>query len=175
MIWKLGYDGKFQSLIWSDERDDEIRFDGTLRQETWGSHFIQVMPGNVFQKKGDFLNLDYNLVVSEHVIPIIDEMINGAVELLPVIWRSRFDEKFYVVNVTEIIDCLNPEETIFSRIPTGKIMGVDHYEFEQSALVGKNIFKIKEFHDAPLIFVSDEFRKKVESSKLRGLNFYPLP
>jgi len=174
MIWDVGFDPKFQALIWLDEKMYGTVFDGTSYLNTWPNPKVEVMPGHVFEKKGDFFSLSFYLVASQDAFEVIKDLIEDSVELLPITWLTRPNEIFYFLNVIDVVDCLNKELSIFDYFLDGGVMSVDHYEFIEEKIINKHIFRILETK-LSRFYVSDEFKKRVESSKLRGLTFDPLP
>jgi len=174
MIWTIGFDPKFQALVWLDENMYSMVFDGTSYLNTWPKPKVEVMPGHVFEKKGDFFSLSFRLVASQDALAVIKDLIKDSLELLPITWLTRSDEIFYFLNIIDVVDCLNKELSVFEYFSSGKVMSVEHYEFIEERIINKHIFRILETKRSRF-YVSDEFKKRVESSKLRGLTFDPLP
>jgi hypothetical protein len=129
--------------------------------------------------EGDFPSLScYNPipVVSQRAWDALAPLIGNSCEALPII-RAKAKGQFYLIHVIETIDCLDHAKCVIDRRREGDIREVTTYSFKANALDGKHIFKIPNQGLAGMIgatFVDEEFRKVVESHKLRGLRFKPL-
>ena len=104
-------------------------------------------------------------------IALLDPLVGNAVEYLP----FDCDEgEFWLVNVLNVADCLDHDQSEFTYLPSGKIKGIRRYVFKPNCLEGHHIFRTPE-HNYSRIFVSDEFKALVENSDLVGLKFVPAP
>ncbi len=93
------------------------------------------------------------------------------------VFKIKSDSKiFYVVNVTDIIDCLDYEKSELKRFPSsGRIMRVIKYVFKEEKIKDTVIFKLPGIgfvnsHS----FVTEEFKKVVEENNIKGFKFKEL-
>jgi hypothetical protein len=125
-------------------------------------------------KVGDFLQMsDSYIVASRKATNLLLSLFQMAGELLPLPYE---DEIYTVLNVTEVVDCLDPEKTIWADTGPFK-MEFETMVFVPERLSKSPIFKIPE-RDTDDIFVTEglldphnEFREIVRRERLKGLNF----
>lgn len=145
-------------------------FDGSSLLEKWSSSEIHVeeSPKGI---AGDFPPLTASAIVcSERAANILRPMLNSSAELLPLKGNK---EKYFLINVTCVIDCLDMERSILQRFASSnRIMRVLHYAWKSDCLGNTEIFKLPEFVRS-YHFVTDKFKQVVESHNLRGLTFLP--
>lgn len=81
---------------------------------------------------------------------------------------------FYVINVTDIIDCLdydNSEIKYFSS--SNRVMDIEKYVFHSEKLKKATIFKLPEFPKG-ISYATEEFKKVVEENNIIGFKFKEL-
>ncbi|WP_127580750.1 imm11 family protein [Paenibacillus koleovorans] len=161
----LNYDNVQQGL-------DIIKFIGRSRvsiQKSWNAVSINSI------EKGEKLDFHKELrvpILSKDAVQVIQELIKDMAEILPLIHPDR---EYFVLNILNIIDCIDESKIQFTSYPTGTIKAYTKWEFKKEMVAGQHIFKAT-YHtvrDVPvdIIFVSDEFVEKVEKSKLKGFYF----
>lgn len=111
-------------------------------------------------------------VFSQRAWDVLEPLIGYCSEALPI--RYPTGQPFYIINVMDIIDCLDEERSEVKRYTDGGIMRVVSFCLKTDLLHGKHIFKTPLKSGADII-VSDEFRRWVEENNLRGLRFRELP
>lgn len=169
-IWKLVFEvDEYDNLITEKELSiEEIQsFDGSSKLSNWEPlKVIRMEP----EKKLELSN------APGFIIPVLDKkgldvllpLIEKEVEVLPLVC----DEKdFYGINVTNVSDCIDYENSKYKLFSDGKrIMKFTKYSFIEDKVRGMNIFKIV---DEPRrrAFVSDEFRNAVLKVGLTGFKF----
>ncbi len=91
------------------------------------------------------------------------------------IFRLKNKNKiFYVINVTDIIDCLDYEKSELKRFPSsGRVMRVTKYVFRTKKLKNATIFKLPEFPKG-ISYVTEQFKKVVEENNITGFKFKEL-
>lgn len=104
---------------------------------------------------------------NEKTIDVLEEFLKDKAELLPVYHEKS---KYYVVNIINVIDALDYEKSEFERFDTGAIMYCTKYSFKPEIVENQHLFKIPLCNSID-IFVSDDFKKKVEETKIKGLIF----
>lgn len=126
-------------------------------------------PGDV--KRGDFPCIGGAVpVFTERAVKTLRPLIGDSVEILPLVCD---EDDLYIINVIDVVDCLDRERSKLKFFSSGAVMRVEHYVFVEEALRGKHIFKIPERPVA--VFVSDAFKFVVEGEGLEGLRWKPLP
>jgi hypothetical protein len=121
---------------------------------------------------GDFPSLYRRApVFSEQAWEALGPLVAHVAEALPIIYPN--DRKYFVINVLDMVDCLDHSTSIIDRYSDGRISHVEHYTFHPDRLTGKHFFKIPESAGLEVL-VSDEFRQAVESHGLKGLVFQQL-
>lgn len=81
---------------------------------------------------------------------------------------------FYVINVTDIIDCLDYEKSEVKYFSSSnRVMDIEKYAFHSEKLKKATIFKIPEFPKG-ISYVTEEFKKVVEENNITGFKFKEL-
>ncbi|WP_228469066.1 suppressor of fused domain protein [Paenibacillus sp. JNUCC31] len=112
-----------------------------------------------------------DLVLKEHAADVLSDLLVDKVELLPVCYNN---DKYYVVNVLNILDCIDLGNSI-----ADKYGGFDKVEFIEDKVTRQHIFKTLSYdyqiQNDPIIsvetYVSDEFKQRVEKLGLKGFYF----
>lgn len=91
------------------------------------------------------------------------------------VFKIKSDNKiFYVVNVTDIIDCLDYEKSELKCFPSsGRVMRVIKYVFKIEKLKNTTIFKLPEFPKG-ISYVTENFKNIVEENNIKGFKFKEL-
>lgn len=167
-IWLLELDvNKYNSFNgYKVEEELNIRFFGSSLVSNWSTPIIEA-----YYKKRKIADVsDFSSgapLFNEKAVKMLNEFINENIELLP----AYFDnDKYYVVNIVNVIDALDYEMSEFKRFETGEISRCTKYHFKPQIVKEQHIFKIL-FKNSIDIFVSDKFKKRVEEFKLKGFIF----
>ena len=81
---------------------------------------------------------------------------------------------FYVINVTDIIDCLDYKKSELKLFPSsGRVMRVIRYAFKTDKLKNATIFKLPEFPKG-ISYATEELKKVVEENNITGFKFKEL-
>lgn len=112
-----------------------------------------------------------DMVINARAIEVLKDYLENKVELLPVKYNN---EKHYVMNVINILDCIDKNSSI-----ADKYGGFKNYVFIEEEINNEHIFKTisydYELTELPIIssqtFVSDEFKQRVEEGGLQGFRF----
>ena len=168
-IWILesdvnNYEG-FREVI--DLRVDEwCSFDGRSKAEGWKPMLVEEEEGT--QEMGNTPGF-FMPIFDKKAVDISKDFLQDKAEILPLEFEGKIDE-YYLINVTEVLDCIDYEKSIYERYSEGgRIMCFDNYAFIEEKVKGKHIFKIV---DEPLsyCFISDEFRERIINSDLVGFD-----
>jgi len=101
-------------------------------------------------------------VFNERTLQVLHHLIRDSVQIFPL---SHESQKFYLINIIEIVDCLDEELSEVRRYgPASRIIKP---VFKEQLAKGKHIFKVPQSPSA--IFVSDRFKQEIESNALKGL------
>ena len=107
-------------------------------------------------------------VFSERAVLVLKKYIDNNAEIL----TARYNEKnYYIINVTNVLNCINFEESEYKTFPDGKrIMVFEKYAFIKEKVIDQDLFKVRE-ETVKRPFVSDAFRESVINNRLTGFSF----
>lgn len=172
-IWEITFDtDRFQNLTFVHPGFD-------FQQTTWMRWFagrplaqewqaITVARETTDQRlRGDFPSLPGAFICNQRALDTLYPLIVGHVEVLPLICDT---ENLYVINIIQVLDCLNHELSQFKRFSSGRIMRVEKYVFKEGCIGTVPLFKIPEQIDNR-IYASDMFKQAVEQHGLQGIVF----
>lgn len=159
---------------WLTLVNDEWRkldmFDGRSLINDWTPSEVTVVKGRK-RKWSDVTSLSAGIIIlTEKSKAILEDLIKDSVEFLPLIFEGR---NYYIINVIKMIDGLNKDKSEYRTFSDGRIMQVLKYEFNSDIVKGHHIFKISEFKRGS-VYVSDEFKKRVEENNLMGFDLEEL-
>ncbi|MFC4321422.1 imm11 family protein [Litchfieldia salsa] len=173
-IWLLHklYDD-YETLSFLNEDDSQFfhdHFNGVPIKDIWIHNQVGIYKGG---KKGDFPpGLLAPPVFSDKAVQELEDVLGDMVEVLPI---SKESEKYYAINVINVLDCIDGEKAEVKRFRSGLIMKYKKYAFKEECLEGQDIFKVVDHEEKKLIktqvFVSDKFKDKVIESGLKGFDF----
>lgn len=84
------------------------------------------------------------------------------------------DNIFYVVNVTDIIDCIDYDQSEIEYFSSSnRVMDIEKYVFKKEKLKNATIFKLPEFPKG-ISYVTENFKKVVEENNIKGFKFKEL-
>jgi len=166
-IWHLDFDvNEFENLQWVNLDIKEIQtYDGRPKSEGWIPRQVKRMYDRDFSNAP---GLSSHIPVFDRVaVEKLGEYLQGVTEVLPL---DCNDGEFFAINVIEVLDCIDYNDSEYKSFSDGSIMRFIKYVFNKEIVSGKHIFKII---DEPLArpFVSDEFKERVEESNLVGFKF----
>ena len=121
---------------------------------------------------GDVFSVEVSsFILNEKSYKILYPYIKNEVQIFKI--KSERDN-LYVVNVTNIVDCLDYDMSELKLFPSsGRIMRVEKYSFKENLLSNVTIFKLPEFPNA-LSYVTEDFKKVVEVNDIKGFKFEEL-
>jgi hypothetical protein len=165
-IWKMvKNEAVCESII--IDGDESTRFFDSIsgkKLESWGNVYVKTLKENKECDMYEFSN-GYP-IVSQRTVGVLKEYLEGRVQILPVIYNRN--NNLFVLNVTNIIDCLNHEKSEIRRLRSGKVGSIDSYSFNLPS--DPIIFKIPETPFSA-VFVDDKFKSVVEEAGLIGFKF----
>lgn len=121
---------------------------------------------------GDVFSVEVSsFILNEYAFNILYPYLKGHVQIFKI---KNQDGLFYVINVTDVIDCLNYDKSEIKRFQsTGRVMKVIKYSFIKSKLKNAVIFKLPEFVKAHS-YVTEEFKNIAEENNIKGFKFEEL-
>jgi hypothetical protein len=148
------------------------RFNGTPMKDRWtGNHKFEFRSKPSPSLRGDFPGLSTHIpIFNLKAVKALADLLKGNGELLPMTCEG---EDHFLFNVTRVVDALDEAHCQIKRFDSGKIMYIIRYSFLRDRLVGETVFKIPQI---PLmdVFVTEDFVKRVKTSKLKGFEFRRL-
>jgi hypothetical protein len=116
----------------------------------------------------DFPYLSLHIpVFSRRAVLALDNILYKHGEVLPLFRR---EDEYYAFNVTRVLNLLNEDKSNLVLFSDGTILDIKSYSFNFFDLTGYPIFKLPQslLKD---VFVTEEFKRRVEESKLTGFTF----
>ncbi len=110
-------------------------------------------------------------VFSQRAWDTLEPLIGSTTQPFPI--DCPGDTSYLLVNVYEVIDCLDPKRSQFKYYTSGGVMSIERYVFRESLLKRKHMFRVPEY--LAKVIVSEEFKRVVEEAELVGLDFRLLP
>jgi hypothetical protein len=151
----------------------DLHFDSKSVAASWNPIVVQARKssGGLEDFPG-LANCGHLPIFSQRAWDVMHPLIAYCCEALPI--KHPSGKPFYIINVLDMIDCLDEERSVVKRFLDGRIMRVIQYHFMTGLLKGKHIFKTPLKSSADLL-VSQVFRQWVEEHGLKGLLFRDLP
>ncbi|HEY0601659.1 MAG TPA: DUF1629 domain-containing protein, partial [Herpetosiphonaceae bacterium] len=107
---------------------------------------------------------------NERAWQVLEPLLGQSVEALPL----RTDEHtYYAINVLVVLDCLDMDRSEIQYFPSGGIMYIDRYVFEEGCVDEHPIFKIQGA-ELKEVLVSEQVKAVVEQNHLAGFVFVPI-
>lgn len=82
--------------------------------------------------------------------------------------------ELFVVNVINVLDALNYDESVIKCLPDGRVMKISPCVIDEGKVFGSLFFKIPE-NSCKAFFGTEKLKELVESKGFEGLRFIPLP
>jgi hypothetical protein len=143
------------------------RFNGKPLKGKWkGDEKFAFVPGRL--PKGDTPGLSSHIPVFNHkAVTVLRDFLDQSGEILPIICDG---EKYFLFNVTRVIDSLDGPNCELKLFDDGEIMYIDRYSFIEQRLIGIDIFKLPQ---RPLgwVYATDPFVDRVRAAGLKGFEF----
>jgi hypothetical protein len=118
-----------------------ICFFGKSRIKHWKPIIVERMDENTSPELGNCANYSSNCAIDRKAIDVLQDLLEGNVELLPLI----FDEKdYYVINVTNVVDCVDFEKSRYEKYTDdadSRIMDFDQYVFKEEVAKERTVFQ----------------------------------
>jgi hypothetical protein len=158
-------------------KDDEpvvsLHYESKSVSRTWKPVSLEGFEDNP-GVDGDFPSLNnYSKIpiFSNRAWEALRPLVGYCSEALPVTHPGG--HRYWIINVTDVIDCVDEKRSNFKRYSDGGVMRVVSFHFKENTIQNKHIFKTPKKSGADLI-VDDAFRATVEKNGLQGLLFERL-
>jgi len=173
-IYELRADGNHYNSLRAEADGHELtsRFNGTALGPSWIPVHVETEKAHDGRREhdrdGNFPFLRNVPVFDDRALEVLLPLIASDVEVLPLIHPTR---QLFAINVLAVLDCIDHERSKVARARNGNVILIDNFVFKPGTFEDRHIFKIRE---TPLLwsFVSEEFKRRVESSGLVGLQFW---
>lgn len=121
---------------------------------------------------GDIFSVEVSsFILNEKSYKILYPYIKNEAQIFKVKCEN---DNLYVVNIINIIDCLDYDKSEINRFPSsGRVMRVIKYVFKIEKLKNATIFKLPEFPKG-ISYVTEEFKNVVEENNIKGFKFKEL-
>lgn len=172
-IYIASYEKGYELCYPLDEKDFEtlnLLINGAPRLESWIPLPMKIIRRD---RKVQLMESDapwcesHALIFKPAVIQKLGSVLKNYGELLPL---NCPGEDLVVLNVTNILDALNIENSDVTRFSTGKIMMIRKYEFRPEIVGKSELFKIPDVRVSPT-FASQNFVDRWQASGFKGLDF----
>ncbi|MBI5569331.1 MAG: hypothetical protein HY914_05235 [Desulfomonile tiedjei] len=161
---------KYRGIHYTNE-DDVVEFmrgfNGTPMKDRWtAQETFQFDHGRLV--KGDTPGLATHVpVFSLKATKVLADFLDLGGELLPITCAA---ERYFVFNVTRVIDALDEGNCELELFDDGDIMDILRFAFFLERLEGTSVFKVPQCILTD-VFVTDPFVERVQTAKLKGFKF----
>ena len=176
-VWRLEIDfGEYESfqLVNKDRQFlKEFKYkilSGNPQNEELDNMEVEVVEGKLISDLPKFWSASGTMLFSEKAKKCLESLISNCVEFIPLIFPNR---TVYIVNILSVVDAIDSDNTVFRKLDSGLVVGLEKYSFVTRKLEGYNMFKLM-LNDriySTEVFVTSEFKKRAEESKLIGFKF----
>lgn len=171
-IWKMDFElDQYDNLVPTNQMSiEEIKsYDGRIKAKSWNDMQVTRMEPEKKLKLSNAPGFYAHIPVFDK--KSIETLHNFLDETIEVLKLKCEDGDYYLINILNVLDCIDYEKSIFKTFKDEKrIMRFIKYHFKKDCIDGYDLFKIK---DEPLgnPFVTDAFRSAVIDAKLTGFKF----
>jgi hypothetical protein len=160
----------YRGIYYTDD-DDVVafnrRFDGRSLRNNWNAEQgFAFIPEHL--PKGDVPGLSSHIpVFSPKAVDALTDFLKTNGELLPIICD---EERYFVYNVTRMIDALDEENCELKLFDDGDIMDILRFSFFPDRIGRTAVFKVPQCILTD-VFVTEPFVERVQAVKLKGFKF----
>jgi hypothetical protein len=150
--------------------------DGTPRKQIWEPVPMWRSPAKQRKFRGQMSDISglggMGLGFSERALEVLTPLVGDVIEALPLDCPDC-KEKFFAINVLDLVDCLDEARCDAFRFRDGRICWIDRYAFRPGSTEGHHLFKVMQVPIGDAL-VSPEFKQLVEESGLVGAMFHEV-
>lgn len=144
------------------------RFDGTPLRDVWlPLEIMAVDADDELAQLGDHALLGTIPVFSESAVASLRDLLESHGELLALAYPRR---QYFAYNVTRVVDALDEGRSKLNRFSSGRVMSVEEFAFDATALEGHVIFRIPQLLRAS-VFATELFVERAKRAGLTGFDF----
>lgn len=168
-VYRLEFDAnRYAALVPVDEADYDWRapFDGRPVGSDWSPPLLYWETEDDKHPIGDYSTFSGEPVFSDRAVDILDDLLDGRGELLPLAVAGSSEGRWWLFNITRLSDALDEQHSELRYFDDGRILGIDRWEFHSDRLAGETIFRPARKLIYPC--VTDAFRERVEQAQLTG-------
>ncbi|MBE7384901.1 MAG: hypothetical protein F6J95_026240 [Leptolyngbya sp. SIO1E4] len=141
-------------------------FEGQRLADTWQIPRMKIKNNKPI---ANFTDIDPGILICDSfALENLGEALESEVEVLSIENVDKID--MYILNVVNLIDCLDEDNSEIEYFSSGRIMNIQSYSFFTENLNDTMLFKIPQFSRTE-IFSTDSCRNQVLRSSLTGLTF----
>lgn len=170
-IWEVSSDVTNFALIHLKAREDYDRwpyFGGQPLGDGWEvfkGRFARGLPVGSFTYVGPG-----NLICQANVVAALPAKAREEVEVLPLDIKGH---DVRLLNVINVIDCLDESRSDITRFKSGRVLLINKYVFDEGRLRGVYLFKIPQLLRTE-VYATDLFRSFIDEHGFTGLEFKQL-
>lgn len=171
-IWEMkNVSDKFHSLILTEQSDENYsyligKFEGHEMQKPWNPPLLKYLKKRANKSDAPKCWDIHAPVFSDRAVSVLANFLENTSQILPL---KHDKEIFYAINVLNIGDGFDKQNSKINFFASGEIMNIDEYFFHYDKVENQHIFKIPESKRA--VFVSDVFVQAVKDHSLKGFIF----
>ncbi len=156
-----------------DSKKIESGIDKGIRVKGWNILEIKASSNELEGDNPHFFGYSETPLISESAKEALLKF-EPNMEFLPV-FDYETEKTYYLVNILKIIDAIDYERSIFRKLPSGLVVGLEKYAFKDTAK-DEPIFKIYLNNRVKTteVFVNDVFKESVETNNLKGFKFIEI-
>ena len=139
-------------------------FDGRSIAQHWLPIEVEIEKGKI---NADFYNLNFVPVLNQRALEVFQSNLGAHVEVLPLEVRGA-EEKLFLLNVRDILDCLDRSRTISKTGNDNSPLWVTTYRFRSDCIGKRLLFRLPDTWKSETLITESFFRVAVEN-KLYGL------
>ncbi|MBN2980382.1 MULTISPECIES: imm11 family protein [Cohnella] len=148
------------------------RFEGGSKLQSWSPILVETIVEESYNSEESYNDFPKYItgkpVVSSRVKEVIKLFVQEEVEFLPLM-HEKLD--LYMINVTNVLNCVNWERSDVKLTTKGKFAGFNKLVFDFGKIPASTyMFKIKETVRI-CVYVTEAFKNLIESQNLKGLDF----
>ena len=176
-IWRLEIDfGEYESFQLVNKDKQFLRefknkiLSGKPQNGELDNMEIEIVEGEIATDLPKFWSASGTMLFSEKSKNCLESLISDCVELIPIKYQNT---TIYMINILCLTDTIDYSNAILKKLDSGLVVGVESYSFVTSKIQDFNMFKLMlngRIYSTE-IFVTSEFKTRVEENKLLGFKF----
>jgi hypothetical protein len=109
-------------------------------------------------------------IISDNFKQVIEEYVDGLVEFFPIRIKTKEEQKYYIMNVVNICDCLDKEKSEAKYFSDNiRIMRMIEYAFKPMDEKDSRIFRLK--GSEKNVYINEYIKEILEKAGIQGVVF----